>query len=184
VKLVIVGATLATVTSKVDEADAPSSSVTVTVAVNGPPSSSAYVCDASARAPVTFEDELESPVPSPQSIETFQGASVPGSSKDPVVNGCEAPSSELCTVAALRLGATFETTTSCEAVAPASESLSVALADTDVAAGPSGKVHEKAPDVLVNDSEPNTAVPLPHPVATEVTSSTPGSLIEYSYVRL
>jgi hypothetical protein len=76
------------------------------------------------------------------------------------------------------VGATFATATTCVAVLPAAPSESVACTETVELAGPSGKVQSNEPPVFV--FEAFDFVPFkPQLVATEVTVSTPGSLIEY-----
>jgi len=79
------------------------------------------------------------------------------------------------------VGATLFTVTDCVAVLPAAPSESVACTDTVELAGPSGNVQSNVPLVFV--FEALLFVPFaPQLVATDVTVSTPGSLIEFVYV--
>src|SRR4051794_29235178 len=98
---------------------------------------------------------------SPQSTETVQSASEPGSVNEPRSKECDEPSFELWPLAAVTLGATFATSTTCtdsEALSEApSESLTLIL--TLVVAGPSGKKQSKLPPFGTVESEPSTYWP-------------------------
>src|SRR5436190_998461 len=79
------------------------------------------------------------------------------------------------------LGATLFTVTDCVSVLPASPSESVACTETVELAGPSGKVQSNEPPEFVFAAFDSTPF-APQLVATDVTVSTPGSLIVYLYV--
>src|SRR5947208_13482996 len=102
--------------------------------------------------------------PSPQSTETVQSASEPGSVKEPISNECEAPSFELWSAAAVTLGATLATATICTASEAVSlpPLLSVTLIATVLELGPSGKVQSKLPPEAVTVGVPEIVPCRPH----------------------
>ena len=96
--------------------------------------------------------------PSPQSTETAHGLSEPGSLNEPRLNEWFSPSLDDWSAAAVTVGltlATFTTCTDSEAVSEA-PSESVTLIATLVVAGPSGKKQSKLPPPLLVLRVPET----------------------------
>src|SRR5439155_11300 len=128
--------------------------------------------------PVAESEKLVAAEPSPQSTETAHGLSGPGSEKEPRSKECDAPSFEDWFEAALTVGLTLATSTTCTA----SESVSLAPSESatlmcsSVGAGPFGKRQSKLPALFVCESLLLTPF-VPQLVATELTVSRPGSLI-------
>lgn len=90
--IVTVGATLATVTVKLPDEDAPVESVTVTLTVYGVERSLTYLC-AAVRAPAAAAENVVAAVPSPQLTETVYGPVPP--EDEPRMSVGVAPSVEL-----------------------------------------------------------------------------------------
>jgi hypothetical protein len=137
--------------------------------------------------PATFSSKEACAEPSPQSTSTLQGASVPGSEKEPRSNTVAWPSSDLWLGGAVTVGGTFAIATTWTA----SESVSLApsesatLTETLVLLGPSAKKQRKLPPVAVVWGEPETRLPLsPQLCAVTANVSSPGSDTVKVYVSV